>query len=107
MPQPAPLYEATPQEFSERLAIFNPLTGEPADMPYRLVLGASVVEQGRLGPSGLTPRRLRSEEEVLVALVGPRSPWTVEYPTEEPNLPPVPDLMDQNADPSVNIGAAS
>lgn len=80
---PIPIFTPEPEKFSERMVIFNPITGESMAAKYSLHKGKTVVEQGKTSGDGQSPRRVRTEGEALHALVGPSAPWAVEYHSGE------------------------
>ena len=73
------LLPTPPQQFSERLLVIDPLTGEASAVPYKLVIDDATDAAGRLDGSGLSTRPLKDEAKAMTALVGPSGDWSVDY----------------------------
>ncbi|WP_338440002.1 DUF2345 domain-containing protein, partial [uncultured Aquabacterium sp.] len=87
-------FSLAPEKHSERLLAFNPITGEAMAVRYTLISEGEIVEQGRTGGDGQSQRRVRATTEPLHALVGPKSPWAVEYHSGD-EAPPMLNGLDQ------------
>ena len=75
---PAPL-----QQFSERILVMDPLTGQPSSVPYKMILNAAVAASGKLDGSGLSTRPIKDDVEDMVAVAGPSGEWSIEYRSDE------------------------
>lgn len=68
-----------PRPHSELLAVFNPITGEGAELPFALFSKKVVIDKGKTENEGLSPRISRPKFESMFALIGPKGDWAVEY----------------------------
>jgi type VI secretion system secreted protein VgrG len=93
--EPASLLPVQPDKFSERLVVFNPVTGEKLSTGYALIEGNSMVDKGRTGGDGYAARKLKDKPATLYALVGPSAAWTVEYHSGQDGLPPIQHNVDE------------
>ena len=77
------LLPAPPQQFSERILVMDPLTGQPSSVSYKMTLNASVAASGKLDGSGLGTRPIKDDVEDMIAIAGPTGDWSIEYRSEE------------------------
>ena len=86
---PVSLISTEPEHYSERLVVWNPVTGESQSTGYALIQDNAVVDQGRTTDDGFAARRLKEKGAQLRALVGAKGPWAVEYHSGDKAHPPV------------------
>lgn len=82
------LLSPKPQQFSERLLVFDPLTGSARQVPFQFVYRQAIAERGKTDIAGYSPRHMRPMQEEGFALIGPSAPWTVAYQTDDGVQPP-------------------
>lgn len=96
---PVTAFSCEPDKYSERLAVFNPLTGEAQAIKYVLINKGMVVDKRKSGGDGFATRLIKPDQEPLEALVGSSAAWAVEYhageqspiriaPGDEPTMNP-------------------
>lgn len=73
------LLPVPPQQFSERILVMNPLTGETSSVPYKLIIDDALDSSGRLDGSGLSTRPMKDTAKPMAAFVGVSGDWSVEY----------------------------
>jgi len=76
---PIAVFSPEPEKYSERLAVFNPLTGEAQSIKYALINKTAVAEKSKSGGDGLATRFVKPDPEPLRALVGSSAAWAIEY----------------------------
>jgi IS4 transposase len=86
---PVSLLATEPEHYSERLVVWNPVTGESQSTGYALIQDGTVVDKGRTTDDGFATRRLKKEGAQLRALVGGKGAWAVEYHSGDNAHPPV------------------
>lgn len=78
----------SPRPHSELLAVFNPVTGEGSELPFALFSRKAVVDKGQTENEGFSPRIFRPKFESMLALIGPKGDWVVEYHDALESPPP-------------------
>jgi type VI secretion system secreted protein VgrG len=96
---PIAVFSPEPEKYSERLAVFNPLTGEAQPIKYALINKTAVVEKGKSGGDGLAARFIKPDPEPMKALVGSSAAWAVEYHAGEQR----PIRIEPGDDPTMNL----
>jgi type VI secretion system secreted protein VgrG len=92
---PVSLLSPTPECYSQRLVVWNPVTGESMSTAYSLMQDGLMVDRGRTAGGGFSTRQVQKQEANLEALVGPSGTWTVEYHSGD-DAPPL--AYDDNHD---------
>jgi hypothetical protein len=92
----ASLFSQKPELYSERLVVWDPITGEALSAAYVLIEDGNIVDKARTANDGFATRRIETSGKKLHALVGPRAPWTVGYHSDEDPPPPVSDNEQDN-----------
>jgi type VI secretion system secreted protein VgrG len=75
----SPLVDNKPEQYSQRIVVIDPVTGEAAAAKYQVLKHGAVVAKGKADAEGLTSRHIEDEEVELEVLVGPSGEWGVEY----------------------------
>jgi type VI secretion system secreted protein VgrG len=94
-PDPISLVSTKPERFSERLVVWNPVTGESMATAYSLIQDDTVVDKGHTAGAGFSTRHIQEHEADLEALVGPSGSWSVEYHSGD-DTPPLAYSDDQD-----------
>ncbi len=76
-----------PEQYSQRIVLIDPLTGEAAPAKYQLLKNGVAVAKGKADGEGLTSRHIEDDVVELEVLVGPRGEWGVEYHSGLDRLP--------------------
>ncbi len=85
-----------PRPHSELLAVFNPVNGEGAELPFALFSKKVSIDKGETESEGLSPRISRPKFEAMFVLIGPKGDWAVEYHDGQESPPPCDENDAQN-----------
>jgi hypothetical protein len=76
-----------PDQYSQKLVVIDPVTGEPMVAKYTLMKSDQVIQKGKTDADGLTSRHLDKDSGELEVLIGASDPWSVEYHSGLDQLP--------------------
>jgi type VI secretion system secreted protein VgrG len=84
---PVSLLSPEPESYSQRLVVWNPVTGESMSTAYSLMQEGLMIDRGRTAGGGFSTRQMQKQEANLEALIGPSGSWAVEYHSGDDALP--------------------
>jgi len=76
-----------PEQYSQRLVVLDPVTGDPMVAKYTLLKDKTVIQKGKTDSEGSSLRHVDKLDGELEVLIGGSAPWSVEYHSGLDRLP--------------------